>query len=112
MTDRLITRNVLMVRYDTISAGPRYHAFLNDIGIEVPLEGTGKPPAKFCLDWTERRHHISGPLATGIMQKFLETNWLERRTGSRALRITADGLDALECRFGVTQQDIVLAGAV
>lgn len=112
MTDRLIALNVLMVRDDAICAGPRYHAFLDEIGIVAPLGSLGKPPAKFCLDWTERRHHISGPLATAIMQKFLEAHWLERRTGSRALNITAEGLDVLECQFGLTQVDIDLVDPV
>jgi len=112
MTDRLIALNVLTVCDGTISAGTRYCAFLDDIGIEVPLGGTGEPPAKFCLDWTERRAHISGPLATAIMQKFLEAHWLERCTGSRALNIIANGLDALEGRFGLTQLDIDLVDPV
>ncbi len=112
ITDRLIELNVLAVRDDAISSGLQYRAFLSDIGIEVPLGRMARPPAKFCLDWTERRHHISGPLATGIMQKFLEAHWLERRTGSRALNITAHGLDILECRFGLTQLDINLVDPV
>ncbi len=112
MTDRLIALNVLTIRDDTLSAGPRYRAFLDDIDIEDPAKGKGKPLAKFCLDWTERRHHISGPLATAIMDKFLQAHWLERRTGSRALNITAAGLDALECRFGLNQRDIDLVAPV
>jgi len=112
MTDRLIARNVLTVRNDAIRAGPRYQTFLDEIRIEVPLGGTGKPLAMLCLDWTERRHHISGPLATAIMQKFLEAKWLERRTGSRALIVTEDGFDALERRFCLHRQDIDLADPV
>ncbi|HDZ51388.1 hypothetical protein LCGC14_0113450 [marine sediment metagenome] len=112
MADRLIALDVLNIQGDAFSSGPRYQAFLDDIDIEVPLGGTGKPPAKLCLDWTERRHHISGPLATAIMQKFLEANWLERRTGSRALIVTADGFDALERWFGLNRLDIDLADPV
>lgn len=106
LAERLIALNVLMARDDAICAGPRYHAFLDKLGIEDPPGGQGKSPAKFCLDWTERRHHISGPLATAIMQKFLEARWLERRTGSRALNITAEGLDVLASQFGLTAVDM------
>lgn len=112
MTGRLISHNVLVVRDDAISAGPRYHTFLNGIGIENPLRSVRQSPAKLCLDWTERRHHISGPLATAIMLKFLEAQWLERRTGSRALNVTTDGFAALERCFGLTQQDIGLTDPV
>jgi DNA-binding transcriptional ArsR family regulator len=106
MTDRLVGLHVLNTRDDAISRGPRYQAFLNDVDIKVPLGDIGKPPAKICLDWTERRHHISGPLAIAVMQRFLDAHWLERVTGSRALIITADGFDALERWFGLTQLDI------
>ncbi|WP_162617535.1 ArsR/SmtB family transcription factor [Yoonia maritima] len=112
MTDHLVARDVLTVRDDAIIAGPHYQVFLDDIGIEIPFGGMGKPPAKLCLDWTERRHHISGPLATAIMQKFLEANWLERRTGSRALIVTDDGFDALERWFGLNRLDIDLGDPV
>lgn len=112
MTDRLVALNVLMVLHDAIFAGPRFHVFLDDIGIEVPIGSVEKPPAKLCLDWTERQHHISGPLATAIMQRFLEARWLERRSGSRALTVTTGGFEALERWFGSTQQDISLAHPV
>ncbi len=112
MTDRLIALNVLKVHNETLTVGPRYRSFLDDIGIQSPIGGTGKPPAKLCLDWTERRHHISGPLATGIMNRFLEAGWLERRTGSRALNITDEGWNALKRQFGITQPDIDLFNPV
>ena len=107
MTERLVALNVLTLRDDAMMAGPRYQAFLDDIGIENPPISSGKSPAKLCLDWTERRHHISGPLATAIMQKSLTANWLERWTGSRALTVTADGLDALERYFGLSRKTVV-----
>lgn len=112
MTERLIARDLLIVRDDAILTGPRYQAFLGDIGIDVPFGGSDKPPAKLCLDWTERRHHISGPLATATMQKFLKAKWLERRTGSRALIVTDDGFDALERWFGLKRLDIDLTDPV
>lgn len=106
LTERLVALDVLTLHDDAIKPGPRYRAFLDDIGIEPPLVSPGRPLAKPCLDWTERRHHISGPLATAIMEKSLESNWLERRTGSRALTVTVDGFDALERWFGLGREVI------
>lgn len=106
MTKRLVALDVLTLRDDAVISGPRYHAFLDDIGIKSLSISLDKPPAKLCLDWTERRHHISGPLATGIMEKCLEEGWLQRRTGSRALTITDRGFDALERGFGLGKQAI------
>lgn len=106
MTERLVALDVLTLRDDAVMSGPHYRAFLDDIGIESPSISSGKAPAKLCLDWTERRHHISGPLATVLMEKFLEAHWLQRRTGSRALTITDRGFDALERWFGLGRQAI------
>lgn len=104
MTKRLIALDVLTLCNDAMACGTRYPVFLKDIGIEAPPLSPGKPPAKLCLDWTEREHHISGPLATEIMQKSLTENWLERRTGSRALTVTSDGFGALERWFGLSKE--------
>ncbi|WP_282153080.1 hypothetical protein [Ruegeria atlantica] len=40
------------------------------------------------------------------MQKSLTANWLERRTGSRALTISDDGFDALERWFGLSRKTL------
>lgn len=70
-------------------------------GLTSSQRGRHSRVAKLCLDWTERRHHLSWPLATAILHTSLERGWLERRAGSRALTITPDGLDALERWFGI-----------
>jgi DNA-binding transcriptional ArsR family regulator len=109
MTDRLASSKVLHIRNDVVSPGLQYRAFLNDIGIESQPIGARKPLVKLCLDWTERRHHISGPLATAIMQKALDSQWIVRRTGSRTLTITDNGFDAFGRWFGLSKD--VLDGA-
>lgn len=46
----------------------------------------------FChLDWTERRPHIAGALATVIAERAFELGWIERVRDSFALSITARG---------------------
>ena len=106
MTKRLIALDVLSLRSDALARGAQYRAFLDDIGIHVLPVSSGKHPAKLCLDWTERQHHISGPLATGIMQKSLTANWLERRTASRALSVTEKGYEAFERWFGLKRATV------
>ncbi len=106
MKERLVALDVLSLDNETIRSGVRYNAFPDDIEIAAPPVSTGKSPAKLCLDWTERRHHISGPLATAIMRKSLEANWLQRRIGSRALTITEDGFGALVRWFGLPKEAI------
>lgn len=106
MTNRLAASKVLHIENEGVSPGRKYQAFLEGIGIKSGPDRRAKPIVKLCLDWTERRHHISGPLATAIMQKALDKRWIERRTGCRSLAITADGYDAFGRFFGLQKVDI------
>jgi len=55
----------------------------------LPLAGRG------CLDWTERRLHLGGPLGVSLTDALLDAGWLRRRAGSRALQPSDDGLRRL-----------------
>ena len=45
-----------------------------------------------CLDWTERRLHVGGPLGVALTDAMLDADWLRRVSHSRALLPSADGL--------------------
>ncbi|PXV59100.1 transcriptional regulator, ArsR family [Dyella jiangningensis] len=55
----------------------------------LPLRGRG------CLDWTERRLHLGGPLGVSLTDVLLDAGWLRRRAGTRALQPSDDGLRRL-----------------
>ena len=48
-----------------------------------------------CLDWTERRLHLGGPLGVAITDAMLDAGWLRRVQRNRALLPTPDGLRRL-----------------
>jgi DNA-binding transcriptional ArsR family regulator len=48
-----------------------------------------------CLDWTERRMHLGGPLGVTLTTAMLQAGWLRRLQHSRALQPSADGLRKL-----------------
>lgn len=48
-----------------------------------------------CLDWTERRLHLGGPLGVAITGAMLDAGWLRRAPRNRALLPTPDGLRRL-----------------
>jgi DNA-binding transcriptional ArsR family regulator len=61
----------------------------------------GRPLLRSCLDWTERRPHLSGALGAALCQQFLRRGWVVRCQGSRAVRLTGSGAAALDQLLGL-----------
>ncbi|PYX05554.1 MAG: transcriptional regulator [Acidobacteria bacterium] len=68
--------------------------WLQQLGIHVNTARRGS--ARACLDWTERRHHVAGPLGTLLFKRFLELGWIARLHEGRAVRLTHRGRFELE----------------
>jgi DNA-binding transcriptional ArsR family regulator len=49
------------------------------------------PLCRLCLDWSERRPHLSGRLGAELCRHSLALGWIRRRSGSRALDVTPEG---------------------
>ena len=48
--------------------------------------------ARRCLDWTERRHHIAGPLGAALLDRFRELGWVTPAADSaRAVKLSRRG---------------------
>ncbi len=80
--------------YELTAAGRRW---LGEIGMEAPPRG--ERFAYPCLDWSERRHHLAGRLATSLLEHFVARRWLARTPHSRALKLTPQGKSELLARF-------------
>lgn len=80
-------------------AGKAWFAELDvDIdGIKPGKHGIGRR----CLDWTERRHHLAGPLGARLLETLLELGWVRRKGIGRNLEITEGGRYGLKDRLGI-----------
>jgi DNA-binding transcriptional ArsR family regulator len=75
---------------------------LREFGIDVDrLLQLRRRFASPCLDWSERRPHLAGSLAAGLLQQALKRKWLSREPDSRSLIVTALGYRELQSRFGL-----------
>lgn len=82
--------------YEVTAAG---RSWLRDIGLDPAGIARGERYAYPCLDWSERRHHLAGRLATSLLEHFIERRWLVHTPGTRALRLTPQGRGTLLTRL-------------
>ena len=63
-----------------------------DLRIDVAgLRELRRPLTRSCIDWTERKPHLAGALGGSIAERFFDQRWIERITGTRAVRLTERG---------------------
>jgi DNA-binding transcriptional ArsR family regulator len=72
--------------------------FLDDLG--VPLLPRRRL-VRYCVDWTEQRHHLAGALGRGIRDRLGELDWIRPAPASRAIQVTDRGRVGLVDAFGV-----------
>ena len=88
-------------RYRLTPTGARS---LRAIGIEV-VPRRAPVPARRCLDWTERRPHVAGPVGTALAKVALDRGWVRRLRGTRALAVTPLGRAQLNRVFNVRWEE-------
>jgi DNA-binding transcriptional ArsR family regulator len=62
---------------------PDGRAWLREIGCAVVAPAPGQRFAYACLDWSERRDHLAGSLATTLLDHFIARDWLRRANAQR-----------------------------
>ena len=75
------------------------HAHLDALGVRLPAGR--RPLIRYCVDWTETRHHLAGRLGRGLRDRALEAGWVRPLPTYRALEVTAAGATVLADAFGV-----------
>jgi DNA-binding transcriptional ArsR family regulator len=77
-------------------------AELGAFGIDFEaLVAKPRPLVRYCVDWSEQRHHLAGSLGAALAERMFELGWVSLRRGTRALRVTDEGQQELRETFGV-----------
>jgi hypothetical protein len=69
------------------------------------LRSAGRPLARGCLDWTERRQHLAGLAGARLCERFIGNGWVVRIGSGRAVRVTPAGKTALGDLLGLADLD-------
>ncbi len=84
---------------------PEGRVWFEDLGVSVSSLRSSRGVARQCLDWTERRHHLAGPLGVRLLEAMTARGWLALEARGRAVRLTPDGARALRDLLGVSLED-------
>jgi DNA-binding transcriptional ArsR family regulator len=104
LTDALIKHDALQWQGDALVARDSLAWKSLNIDLNAVRDSAGRRMlVRPCLDWTERRPHFAGALGAASLQTMIETGWVRRKPGGRALDITragAAGFAKLGADFG------------
>lgn len=74
-------------------------------GFGLALKPTrGRVLCKACIDWSERRPHLSGQVGVALCRRLFDLRWVERAPGGRAVVVTSDGRAGLQATFGIAPE--------
>lgn len=106
----LIDRGWLVATPDglAVSANGRRRFLAEGIDPDA-LAAKGRTVCRACMDWSERRPHLAGPLAAAILRLFLVRGWAQREGKSRALLFSPQGLAEFR-RFFADQPSAAFVG--
>jgi len=107
VTDSLLDRGLITPADDKLyDVTPAGRAWFEDLGVAAPPSRSRRGLARQCLDWTERRHHLAGPLGVALLSRMVALGWIDADKASRAVRLTALGQAELLARLGVALEAV------
>ncbi len=109
--DALIAQGAIIAAPDGMMLSPPGSARFRAEGLDLAaLEQPGKAICRACLDWSERRPHLAGPLARAILAMTLTRGWAKRATSGRALHFSPAGAAAFDAFLSAPTPDVIHPG--
>jgi DNA-binding transcriptional ArsR family regulator len=74
---------------------------LKSFGIDFDAMPPRRPLIKYCVDWSEQRHHLAGSLGAALAARMIDLGWVRKANRSRAVHVSDIGFEGLRDHFGV-----------
>jgi DNA-binding transcriptional ArsR family regulator len=84
------------VDYRLTAAG---HERLASFGVAIPEP---VPALRYCIDWTEQQHHLSGVVGRAVLARLSDLDWVRRANTGRAVVVTDAGQAGLSETFAMS----------
>jgi hypothetical protein len=94
------------VRYELTDRGQH---LLDTFGVRIPR--SRRQLIRYCVDWTQQRHHLGGALGAALLKRLRELDWVRSHGGTRrALLITERGHAGFAKAFGIETAQLLGGG--
>lgn len=111
ITDHLVKQGAVILSQGSGQVTDRLHETLAPLGLAIDLPSDANVLCRPCLDWSERRYHLAGPLGKHICHQLIHTGCLRRKKGLRTLTITAKGASMLNRWIGTERWGTLKEGS-
>jgi DNA-binding transcriptional ArsR family regulator len=102
LTEQLVARHLLAPNNDRYEVTRRGQCWFEELGVDLALlQTTRRAYASMCLDWSERKPHLSGALGAAVAERFFARRWVKRVDASRAVKVTEAGKSGLKQALGM-----------
>ncbi|ENN89706.1 ArsR family transcriptional regulator [Rhizobium freirei PRF 81] len=109
LTERMVEKGFLAAadgkRFEVTHVGAEWFAGLGLDPAKIKPGRTGL--ARQCLDWTERQHHLAGPLGVLLTNLLCAEGWIRREDSSRAVEVTQKGWRMFNAHFELQERDLM-----
>ncbi|NJO37696.1 MAG: helix-turn-helix transcriptional regulator [Rhizobiales bacterium] len=110
LADAMIDKGLVELSDDAGIVTERGAAFIAELGLDDPSEGSRRVFCRPCLDWSERRAHLAGRVGAALRHHSFERGWIRRLGDSRAVTVTPKGQQAFREHFGLRTEDLATGG--
>ncbi|GGY04374.1 ArsR/SmtB family transcription factor [Streptomyces minutiscleroticus] len=77
-------------------------AQLRELGVDTDRLPPRRPAVRYCVDWSEHRHHLAGGLGAALTARLFELDWVRWGAAPRVVHVTEKGIAGLEHSLGLT----------